>query len=234
MSAHAKETIVEALKYHQGMEAYLNLIGEDLSKLRLDGLDLSYVLFRGCNLRGTVFGECIFYEADFAEALVDDRTGFYGCAIDTSTELSLNRVANARPSFDWVSSTDIFSSVTFSLPLKIDGEFPGYKVAKTTDGTLVLVTLRIPADAGRVVFAGRKCRASKANVVAITNLFGTPIPDDTVVHSWLADFGKAIYAKETTVTADYFDPRPSAECTHGIHFFLTREEAIGYANQLRV
>lgn len=233
MSAHAKETIVEALKYHQGMEAYLNLIGEDLSQLCLDGLDLSYVLFRDCNLRGTVFGECIFYEADFAGALVDDMTGFYGCAIDTSTELSLNRVVNARPSFDRVSSTDIFSSVTFSLPLKIDGEFPGYKVAKTADGTFVLVTLRIPADAKHVVFAGRKCRASKAEVIAITNMFGTPFPDDTVAYSWLAAFGNVSYTKGATVVADYFDPLPSAECTHGIHFFLTREEAIGYANRMK-
>jgi hypothetical protein len=38
-----------------------------------------------------------------------------------------------------------------------------------------------------------------------------------------------IYKVGETVRPDSFDPRPQEECSHGIHAFITREEAEDYA-----
>lgn len=234
MIANAK--IMDMLESHQGSDKYLSLIGEDLSGLQISNFDLSYVLFRDCNLRGTVFSDCTFYNADFAGASVDENTQFSECTIDSPTMVSLWHVANARPvefscnCFD----NEYYYFGTFALPLKIDGEFLGYKLAKTASGTLVLVTLRIPADAKHVVFAGQKCRANKAEVVSITDLYGTPLPDDAVAFSCIYAGAKSVYIKGATVLADSFDPRLSVKCTNGIHFFLTKEEVIDFANRMRV
>ena len=37
-----------------------------------------------------------------------------------------------------------------------------------------------------------------------------------------------VYRVNETVVADSYDDNPLIECTHGIHFFLTREEAEAY------
>lgn len=37
--------------------------------------------------------------------------------------------------------------------------------------------------------------------------------------------GKVIYRAGEVVRSDKYDDDPRVECTHGIHFFLTKEEA---------
>jgi hypothetical protein len=76
----------------------------------------------------------------------------------------------------------------------------------------VICKLRIPADAKRVGgLIGRKCRAEFAVV--------------------LEGCGRSQYGEGTeyrvgeTVRPDSYDPNPLEECSHGIHFFITREEA---------
>lgn len=89
------------------------------------------------------------------------------------------------------------------------GEIIGYK--KLFGG--VIATLRIPADAARVnAYGSRKCRAEFAYVVAGS--------------------GQAVYNgmpyQPGRVVPDSYDPDPRVECSHGIHFFITREEAQDY------
>jgi len=229
------EELLQMITIHSRPEyryTILNLMGQDLSNLLFEDLELSNILFRGCNLAGATFRNCEFWNTDFAGCIVDEKTLFTGCFMNGWTSMSLCHNANARAelvpnAFD----SDLYHAITFKLPLKKTREFTGYKVAVTKNNTLVLVTLKIPADARTVVFKGQKCRASKVKVSGFAKLDGTPLPDDTVAYSWVYTRTKSVYAKDRMVIADSFDDRPSEECTNGIHFFLTKKEAIEFANE---
>jgi hypothetical protein len=79
----------------------------------------------------------------------------------------------------------------------------------------VICKLLIPAAAGRVGgVTGRKCRAEYAVVLEGE---GTSLRDREFT-----------YKVGATVTPDKWNPDMVEECTHGIHFFLTREEAEAY------
>uniref|UniRef100_UPI00195A1086 DUF5758 domain-containing protein n=1 Tax=Crenalkalicoccus roseus TaxID=1485588 RepID=UPI00195A1086 len=81
-----------------------------------------------------------------------------------------------------------------------------------------LVKLLIPAEARRTAtLIGRKCRAEYAIVLEVEG--GKPVESNR---------GHVIYAPGETVRPDSYDPDPRVECTNGIHFFLTREEAEGW------
>ena len=77
--------------------------------------------------------------------------------------------------------------------------------------------LRVPPEAKRTATPiGRKCRAEWVEVLeAPTD--GRGLHDSSVV-----------YRTGQIVRPDKYDPDPRMECTHGIHFFLTREEASAY------
>jgi hypothetical protein len=92
-----------------------------------------------------------------------------------------------------------------------EGALIGYK--KLANNTIA--KLRIPAKAKRVnAYGSRKCRAEFVTVIS-----GTGVDKHT---------GKVKYAPRKTIRPDKFDPDPRVECSHGIHFFLTEQEAKDY------
>ena len=95
------------------------------------------------------------------------------------------------------------------------------------DGTLTvykkvqdkIVKLLIPAKAKRTAsLVGRKCRAEYAKVLSIEG-------DKPVTSDGLRQGPKTRYEVGKTVKPDSYDDDIRTECSHGIHFFLTREEA---------
>ena len=80
-------------------------------------------------------------------------------------------------------------------------------------------------DAKRSSAFGRKCRCSAAKVVAIENLDGTPSEDREVASEFDVGF---VYRIGETVSVDNFDNDRRNECAPGIHFFITRQEAVDY------
>ena len=83
----------------------------------------------------------------------------------------------------------------------------------------VIAKLVIPHDAERMNAIGsRKCRASKAFV---HEMFGVDEAFDR--HT-----GKTLYKVGHEVIPDKFNSDIREECSHGIHFFMTREEAEDY------
>ena len=84
-----------------------------------------------------------------------------------------------------------------------------------------VVQLRIPSGARRLTYIGsRKCRAERAIVQAI---YG-PDGERHTTAMGLHDRSFA-YTVGQVVRPDMFDDDPRVECSHGIHFFITREEA---------
>ena len=82
----------------------------------------------------------------------------------------------------------------------------------------MLVKLRIPADARRSNAFGRKCRAEFADVLEV---IGAEVGISS--HD-----GKTEYRVGQRVTPDSFDDNWMDECSHGVHFFITRLEAEEY------
>ena len=109
----------------------------------------------------------------------------------------------------------------FHLACPVEGEFVGWKKAAG-----LIVKLKIPADAKRSSATTDKCRCSKAEVLAIEKLDGAPsrwakkVPSD-----WDPNF---IYEIGKTVEVENFDENRWNECSTGIHFFMTREEAVDW------
>lgn len=97
------------------------------------------------------------------------------------------------------------------------GEYTAFKKADEK-----IVELRIPADAKRLSATGRKCRASKAVVVSITELDGTPAGNEV-----RSDYDSSfVYCVGETVEVQNFDENRWNECAPGIHHYITREEAV--------
>ena len=83
----------------------------------------------------------------------------------------------------------------------------------------VLIKLRIPKHAKRTAcLVSRKCRAEYAEILEVQN-------DEKQVTGGHAGF---TYVEGESAHPDSYDDDPCIECTHGIHFFLTEEEARAY------
>ena len=78
----------------------------------------------------------------------------------------------------------------------------------------VICKLRIPEEARRSHAFGRKCRAEFADV-----LEGEGVSQHDSVTK---------YAPGLRVTADKWDENWQEECAGGIHFYITREEALAH------
>ena len=100
------------------------------------------------------------------------------------------------------------------------GAFIGYKKAA---GKIIM--LEICADAKRSSSTTRKCRCSKAKVLSITNPDGSESGLTKVASNYDKDF---IYRVGEIAEAPDFNENRWHECAAGIHFFITREEAVKY------
>lgn len=107
-----------------------------------------------------------------------------------------------------------------------EGDVIGWKKAFADDDTPVIVKLLIPADAKRSNSTGRKCRANKAQILDLQDRQGNSLPPDTTAYSsYDTDF---TYRTGETVHVEDFDTDRWNECAPGIHFFITRIEAVNY------
>ena len=100
------------------------------------------------------------------------------------------------------------------------GAFIGWKKARKA-----IVKLQITDDAKRSSAVSRKCRCSKAVVLGLENMDGTPYADIQVSSQRDSNF---IYRVGETVEVPDFDENRWNECSTGIHFFITRQEAVDY------
>jgi hypothetical protein len=185
-----------------------NLSGADLRDADLFGADLSDANLFGADLRGANLSGADLSGADLRDA---DLSG----ANLRGANLSGADLSGA--SIDQM-MWDIYTAF-YPLQCPESGSYIGYKKA----GDLV-VELEIPADARRSSATSRKCRASKAKVLSITDINGNP-GGDQVRSNFDPNF---VYAIGETVEVSDFDDDRWNECSTGIHHFITRAEAVIY------
>ena len=208
--------------------------GVDLRGTLFYNLDLTYADFRGCDLSRTIFCECLIDEESFDGSAVG--TMFVGCEIGDATNSDGVFIGELFDTLDGC----VLDYTVFELPQETVGELVGYKVLskRFVNGEFLMnrdvciAKLRIPAEAKRLVYRGGKCRASEAYVESIHDLTLDEYHDDynPVDHAFSAFFSKTRYDVGKTVHADGFDD-DNVPCGHGIHFFLTEDEAMYFADE---
>lgn len=187
-----------------------NLRNANLCYSDLRGADLNFADLRGANLRGANLRGADMYDADLSNANLrhSDSRG---------TNL---RKANLRDA----DGADFITAKTSILP--DGGDIIGWKKARDIDGYPVIVKLLIPSEAQRSNDTSRKCRASKARVLDLQDKQGNSLPPNTTAYSsYDTDF---TYQIGETVSVKNFDTNRWNECAPGIHFFITRIEAVRY------
>jgi hypothetical protein len=130
---------------------------------------------------------------------------------------NLSRADLSEADLSGAESADLAIAQTRILP---EGELIGWK--KCADG--IIAKLLIPAKAKRSHAWGRKCRAEYVKVLAVMNSAGKAVKEGESQH----DQGKTVYRKGKIVKPDSWCADYTKECAAGIHFFITKEEAIAY------
>ena len=102
-----------------------------------------------------------------------------------------------------------------------DGAFIGWKKVGG-----YLVKLEIPEDAKRSSATTNKCRCDKAKVLDIICISDNSPIDLQEITSF--NYHKTIYKVGEMVYPDSFDEERWNECSHGIHFFINKQDAIDY------
>ena len=108
--------------------------------------------------------------------------------------------------------------VPFACPS--DGAFIGWKKVCGN-----LIKLEIPEDARRCSATSRKCRCDKAKVLSVWNMKLEEEVSAVVNHAYGQD---TLYKVGEMVYPDSFDEDRWNECSHGIHFFINKQDAIDY------
>ena len=216
---------IEAILKEHGFDCLYgaNLRYADLRGANLRNAELSYADLRGANLRDANLRFADLSDADLhgAELSYADLRGadLQGVALH-GADLS---DANLRD------ANHVKLSIVKISILPDEGDIIGWKKAWTDNEmppTPVIVKLLIPSDAQRSNATGRKCRASKARVLDLQDKQGNSLPPDTTAYSrYDTDF---TYKKGETVHVEDFDTNRWNECAPGIHFFITRIEAVEY------
>ena len=209
-----------------------NLKEADLRRASLQHTNLSYADFReailnetniaNSNLTHTDFGDASFVGAYLSHSNLT-RADLQGanlawadlrsCVFDDTDLRDCNFMyANLRGSKN-------IPYIPFQCPS--DGAFVGWKKVKG-----VLVKLEIPADAKRSSATTNKCRCDKAKVLGFYNTLGTEELNITELVN--DEYEECKYVKGEMVYPDSFDEDRWNECSHGIHFFVNKQDAINY------
>ena len=180
-----------------------DLSGADLCVADLNDADLTYTDLKSANLWGADLSN-----ADLSDA--DLRGADLRYAILEGANLSGADLCDAK--------------INFHIACPEKGSFIAFKKASNNYNNYI-VELLIPEDARRCSATSRKCRCDKAKVLSITKIDGTSDGVDTVYSIYDETFA---YKIGETVEVKNFDDNRWNECSTGIHFFLTRQEAVKY------
>ena len=222
----------------------------DLSRTNLHGADLTGANLRAANLRWADLSEARLCDAELCGAnlymtnlIKADLNGadlrfthIYGTDLNDAclsfADLSRTnlhranligadlRCANLHDANLYMANLTDAKNIDFPISCPEKGSFIGFKKANG-----LIIELEIPSDALRSSATTRKCRCSKAKVISITNLDGSPSGVTSIPSSWDGNF---IYSIGDIVEVKDFDTNRWNECAPGIHFFITRQEAVNY------
>ena len=214
MSKYTADEIKEILERHkrwlEESDGWSEDDRADLSRADLSRADLSGAYLSGADLSGADLSRADLSGANLSRANLSgaDLSGADLSRADLSgADLSRANLYRANLSDE--------TKIRLCITCPDTGSFIAWKKAGD-----YIVKLEIPEDAKRSSATTRKCRASKAKVLEIQNVDGSKAEVDEVIsdHGGIYKVGEMIYP-------DKWDDCRWNECSHGIHFFVTRMEA---------
>ena len=188
----------------------------DLRGANLHEANLYQANLHEADLRGANLHEANLYRANLHEADLR-RANLRGADLHEADLRGADlRGANLR-------GADLHEAKNLNFPIACpeEGSFIGFKKCQDSK----IVKLKIPVDALRCSATGRKCRCSKAKVLSITNIDGTDANVGMAISKYDSNF---IYKVGETIEVPNFNTDRWNECSTGIHFFITRQEAVDY------
>lgn len=197
-----------------------NLYGANLSEAELDEADLCGADMREANLCRAILCEANLYGVDMrgADLYEADLYGANLYGVDLSgADLSRTDLRGANLHGVNLSGATNIPFIPYACPEK--GEFVAFKKCGE-----YIIELLIPADAKRCSGTTRECRASYAKVLSITTILGKPAKTTGVINTNYSP--NVIYKVGEFVYPDAFDEDRWNEFSHGIHFFINRQEAV--------
>ena len=190
-----------------------NLSGANLSGADMSGANLRCADMSGANLSGADMSDANLRCADMSDANL------------SGADLRYANLSGANLRCADLSGAN-YNHVTsfFALQCPECGEFIGFKKCGK-----YIIKLKITENAKRSSATTRKCRCSEALVLEIQNIDGTVSgltqylhEDNYTPDGTLYEVGKIVKPLE-----DFNEDRWN-ECASGIHFFITRNEAVRY------
>ena len=189
---------------------YADLRGSDLRDASLGCADLGYADLGGANLSGADLDGADLRDADL-------RGANLGHANLYDADFSGADLGGANL---WSTDISCVKNIFFPMACPEKGSFIAFKKAG-----FYIIELFIPSNAKRCSATSRKCRCSKAKVISIT----TPSGDKTNITEVHSNYDpNFIYKLGEYVEVKNFDDNRWNECSTGIHFFITRQEAVNY------
>ena len=180
-----------------------NLWGANLRGANLQRADLQRTNLREANLRGADLREANLWGADLRGSNLREANLWEANLLGANLQRANLQRADLEP---------VAAARLSTCPP--DGPFYGWKKCQAG----VIVKVCIPDNARRSSATTRKCRAEFVDVLEV-------IGADVGVSK---HNGATTYRSGERVTCDKWDEDRWAECSGGIHFFLTREEAEAY------
>ena len=223
------EVIINGKTLGEILENHLHWLKRDVDgwkemRANLDGADLSCADLDGANLRDADLSCANLRDADLSCADLDGadlRYANLSCA-----DLSYANLRDADFSYANLRYANLSCAKNILyIPLECpsDGAFVGWKKVNN-----ILIKLEIPADAKRSSATTKKCRCDKAKVLGFYDSLGVNELDMTELVN--DKYEKCRYVKGEMVYPDFFDEDRWNECSHGIHFFVNKQDAINYNN----
>ena len=232
-----------------------DLTGADLRGVDLRGVNLSNAILNDAELDDADLGKAGLYGASLIRASLigADLTGAnFFCASLIEANLGSANLTDASLVAANLKDSNLLGAnlkdaqlyganltgATLNYPIACpeSGSFIGYKkvcmpVLWSDDDPMYhpvtyIIKLQIPAKAKRCSATSRKCRCEYAKVLSITYPDGTKVNCSGINHH--AYGHNTLYKIGEIVRPDSFDENRWNECSNGIHFFITRKEAVNY------
>ena len=205
-----------------------DLRGANLEGANLEGVDLKYSDLRGANLEGANLSGANLSGVELSNSNLSNSD--LSDSNLSGSDLRYSDLGGSDISGANLKGAELSNSILnkvkydhrtsfFAVQCPEKGSFVGYKKADDK-----IVKLLILEDAKRSSATSRKCRCDKAKVLSIESLDSkekfTEVKSD---HD-----SSFIYKVGEIVKVDNFCEDRWQECEAGIHFFITKQEAINY------
>lgn len=216
--------IGERLEFREYEFETMDLSGMDLSNIDFVLSSLQRVILRNVNLENSSLENSLFDGTDLHGANLKNanmRMGaFRNCDLGECNICGADLYAAVLESANLNGIISDENTKWFKMRCPEEGAFLGYKKCVNDR----IVQLLIPADARRTSSTMRCCRCDKAKVLTIKSFDYKERFDE----AWSLVDENFVYRVGDWAVAENFNPDRWYDSTGGIHFWMYREEAIGY------